>query len=146
MNLKNQRRIAAKLLKVGVNRVQFNKDRVEDAAEAITREDVRSLIKNGVLAIRPEKAISRSRAKKVEEQKKKGRGKGYGKRKAGKKARIRGKESWIKKVRALREELTLLKKEKKVDRKKYRTLYRQIKGNLYHSRRHLRESLERARK
>jgi len=146
MNLKNQRMIAAKLLKVGVNRVMFNQARLTDAAEALTREDVRSLIKNGVITARPEKATSRSRAKKLAAQKRKGRRKGYGKRSGKKKTRQHGKESWIKKVRALRDELRKLKKERKVDKTQYRKIYRQIKGNLYHSRRHLLESLERAQK
>lgn len=146
MNLKNQKRIAAKLLKVGLNRVRFNKERLSDAAEAITREDIRSLIKNGVITLRPEKVTSRYRAKKTIEQKKKGRHKGYGTRKGKKKARQHGKESWIKKVRALRDELRKLKKEKKINKSQYRKLYRQVKGNLYHSRRHLIESLERAKK
>ncbi|MBM3308814.1 MAG: 50S ribosomal protein L19e [Candidatus Altiarchaeales archaeon] len=146
MNLKNQRRIAAKLLKVGLNRVQFNKERVSDAGEALTREDVRSLIKNGVITIRPEKAISRYRARKAQKQREKGSGRGHGKRRGKRKTRTGGKEAWIKKVRALREELAKLKEEKKIDKNQYRSIYRQIKGNLYHSRRHLRESLERARK
>ena len=146
MNLKNQRQIAAKLLKVGVNRIQFNEERVSDAAEAITREDIRSLIKNGVITAKPVKAISRYRAKKRAEQKKKGRQKGQGKRRGRKKTRQDDKESWIKKVRALRDELLKLKKEEKITQTQYRKLYRQVKGNLYHSRRHLREAIERARK
>ncbi|MFH1126315.1 MAG: 50S ribosomal protein L19e [Candidatus Altiarchaeota archaeon] len=146
MNLKNQRRIAARLLKVGLNRIQFNRDRVSDAAEAITREDIRSLIKNGVITARPEKSTSRYRARKRAEKKNKGRYKGYGKRKGKKTARQPGKEAWIKKVRALRDELRKLKKERKIGEDQYRKIYLQIKGNLYHSRRHLVESLERARK
>ncbi|MDD5111402.1 MAG: 50S ribosomal protein L19e [Candidatus Altiarchaeota archaeon] len=146
MNLSNQRRTAAKLMKAGVNRVQFNKDRISDAAEAITREDIRSLIRNGVITLKPEKSTSRSRAKSRLAEKRKGRHKGYGKRKARGKARLGGKEAWIKKVRALRDELSKLKQEKKLHEGEYRKLYRQIKGNLYHSRRHLLESLERARK
>lgn len=146
MNLKNQRRMAAELLKVGLNRVQFNKDRLSDASEALTREDIRSLIRNGVITIRPEKSTSRYRARVRLAQKRKGRHKGPGRRKGSKNARRHGKESWIKKVRALREELTKLKEEKKIGKDQYRRLYLQIKGNLYHSRRHLRESIERARR
>lgn len=146
MNLSNQRRIAAELLKVGLNRVQFNRDRLSDAAEALTREDIRSLIRNGVIAIRPERATSRHRARMRLGQKKKGRHKGPGGRKGRKTARQHGKEAWIKKVRALRQELRKLRKEKKIDEEQYRRLYLQIKGNLYHSRRHLRESIERARR
>jgi large subunit ribosomal protein L19e len=113
MNLKNQRAIAAKLLKVGVNRVTFNQARLEDAAEALTREDVRSLIKNGVITARPDRATSRSRAKDRAEQKRKGRRKGYGKRSGKKTTRQHGKESWIKKVRSLRDELRKLKLERR---------------------------------
>jgi large subunit ribosomal protein L19e len=146
MNLKNQRRIAARLLKVGLNRVQFNKDRLSDASEALTRGDVRSLIRNGVITLLPEKSTSRYRARLRLAQKRKGRKKGQGGRKGKKNARQHGKERWIKKVRALREELSKLKEEKKIGKDQYRKLYLQIKGNLYHSRRHLRESIERARR
>ena len=146
MNLKNQRKVAAKLLKVGVNRVLFNKDRLSDAAEALTREDLRSLIRNGVISIRPEKATSRGRARKIALKKSKGRRKGFGSRKAKKTTRRHGKEAWINRVRALRDELRKLKKEKKIEEGQYRKIYRQIKGNLYHSRRHMVESLERDKK
>jgi ribosomal protein L19E len=41
----------------------------------------------------------------------------------------------------LRDELKTLRTAKKIDDSTYRKFYRQIKGNLFHSRRHLREHL-----
>ena len=44
-DLRNQRRMAASLLKCGVNRVWMDHDRVDEIAKAVTKEDVRVLIK-----------------------------------------------------------------------------------------------------
>jgi len=142
MNLSSQRKIAAKLLKVGLSKVFLDPERKEDIEKAITRDDIRVLIKEGAISVKKEKNPSRVRARKILSQKKKGRRKGKGSKKGRKKARKPKKELWIEKVRALRDELRKLKKEGKVDEKEYRKFYRQIKGNFFHSRRHLREYIE----
>lgn len=141
MKLILQRKLAAKILKVGINRIYISPEKKEDVSKAITRDDIRALIKDGSISVRKEKGASRARARKIREQKRKGRRKGHGSRKGKKGARTPRKEIWISKVRALRDELRKLKKEGKIDKKEYRKLYRQIKGNLFKSRRHLRESL-----
>ncbi|MEM2918959.1 MAG: 50S ribosomal protein L19e [Candidatus Altiarchaeota archaeon] len=141
MNLSLQRRLAAKILKVGINRIYISPEKKEEVSKAITRDDIRALIKDGLISVRKEKGTSRVRVRKIKEQKRKGRRKGHGSRKGKKGARTPRKEIWISKVRALRDELKKLKKEGKIDRKEYRKLYRQIKGNIFKSRRHLRESL-----
>lgn len=143
MNLRNQRRLAAEILKAGATRVVFNKERLEDAGEAITREDIRLLIKNGVISVKPLKGNSRGRIREKAAQKKKGRGRGHGSRKGTKNARTPSKKAWVNKIRALRDELRKMKEEKKIDESMYRKLYRQSKGNLFHSRRHVREHVER---
>ena len=48
-DLSTQRRLAASILKVGVSRVYIDPEHLDDAEEAITRDDVRSLIKTGLL-------------------------------------------------------------------------------------------------
>ncbi|MEM4347454.1 MAG: 50S ribosomal protein L19e [Candidatus Altiarchaeota archaeon] len=141
MNLSLQRKLAAKILKVGINRIYISPEKKEEVSKAITRDDIRALIKDGLISVRKEKGTSRVRVRKIKEQKRKGRRKGHGSRKGKKGARTPRKEIWISKVRALRDELKKLKKEGKIDRKEYRKLYRQIKGNIFKSRRHLRESL-----
>jgi len=44
MNLGNQKRMAASILKCGINRVWMDPDRTEEATEAVTRNDIRGLI------------------------------------------------------------------------------------------------------
>lgn len=143
MNLRTQKRIASKVLKVGVTRVLINSEFEEDVSEAITREDIRILISKGAISARPKKGVSKGRARARNKQKRKGRRKGQGSRGGTKGARTPKKRSWITKIRAIRDELQKLKEGGLVNESVYRKLYRQAKGNLFHSRRHLREYVER---
>lgn len=143
MNLRTQKRIASKVLKVGVTRVIINSGFEEEVSEAITREDIRILVSKGAISARPKKGVSKGRARAKNKQKRKGRRKGQGSRGGTKKARTPKKRSWINKIRALRDELQKLKSGGLVNESNYRKLYRQAKGNLFHSRRHLREYVER---
>ncbi|RLI07420.1 50S ribosomal protein L19e, partial [Candidatus Bathyarchaeota archaeon] len=49
MSLKSQRRLAASILNVGVNRVWIDPERIEDVDVAITREEIKKLIHEGVI-------------------------------------------------------------------------------------------------
>lgn len=71
-DLKTQRRLAAQILKAGQNRVWINPEKTDDAEAAITREEVRKLIHEGVIKSKPEKGVSRARARVLHEKKKKG--------------------------------------------------------------------------
>ncbi|OYT54230.1 MAG: 50S ribosomal protein L19e [Candidatus Altiarchaeales archaeon ex4484_2] len=143
MNLNSQKRMAAELLDVGVNRVKINPEAVDDVSTAITRDDIRFYINNKLITAEQEKGISKSRLKHKNTQKKKGKRKGYGHRRGTRNARNNTKREWIRKIRALRDELRKLKAEGGITRPEYRKLYSQAKGNLFHSRRHLREHIER---
>ena len=143
MNLRNQRRIAADLLKVGVNKVRFDSDRLEDVHEALTRDDLRYLISSGAITKKQDKGNSRGRIRKRLNQKKKGKRRGQGKRKGSSKARNGGKRAWVNKIRALRDELRTLKTNGVITQGQYRSFYLKAKGNLFHSRRHMREYIER---
>ncbi|RLI95215.1 MAG: 50S ribosomal protein L19e [Candidatus Altiarchaeales archaeon] len=143
MNLKTQKRLAAEILNVGVNRVHIDPDSIEEVAKAITRDDIRYHISSGRISAKQKKGISSGRLKKRLKQKKKGRRRGYGHRSGTKKAREPKKKAWMSRVRALRDELKKMREEGVIDNAMYRKLYRQIKGNLFHSRRHLREHVKR---
>ncbi|MBD3260808.1 MAG: 50S ribosomal protein L19e [Candidatus Altiarchaeales archaeon] len=143
MNLRNQRRMAAELLKVGENKVNFNQERLEEVADALTREDIRYLINSGAIAAKQEKGQSRGRIRQAKQKRSKGLKTGHGSRKGTAKARYDTKRLWVVKVRALRDELRKMRQEDIVDQSTYRKLYNQIKGGLFHSRRHLREQVER---
>ena len=49
MDVKIQRKLAAKILKIGVNRVKIDPDSLSDLALAITREDVKRHIDDGTI-------------------------------------------------------------------------------------------------
>ena len=129
--MRMQRRIAAEILKCGENRSWIDPERIEDVKSAITREDIKRLIKEGVIKKKPVKGQSTYRAKIRHEQRKKGRHRGPGSRKGKKTARMGKKERWIMTIRALRKELRKLKVEKKIDVHTYRRLYIRAKGGQF---------------
>ncbi len=137
VDLKLQRRLAAELLKCGINRVWFDPSRLKEIKAAITRQDIKRLIEKGVIAKRPEKGTSRARANILAAKKRKGRRRGPGSRKGKKTARMPRKLQWMLRIRALRKLLRKLKAEGKIDRKLYRRLYLKAKGGFFRSKAHL---------
>ncbi len=135
MKAEKAKEIAAKLLKVGKNKIWIDPNETDSLKEAITTDDIRELIKSGVIKKRKESEQSRARARMLERQKKKGRRKGHGSRKGTAKARIKPKREWISKVRAQRALLKELKKKypEKVKAIGYSKLYRMIKGGFFKS-------------
>ncbi len=82
MNLAYQRRVAARLLKCGLDRVWID-DRTEiqeRIGEAVTRDDVRHLIVQKFIRKHQKKGISRGRARHRDAQRAKGRQRGHGAR------------------------------------------------------------------
>ena len=133
MNLRPQKRMAAEILKCGENRVYFNPFLEEDISLAITREDIRNLIKQGAIKKKYKKGISNYRKKLQHERKKKGRGRGIGKRKGTKHARTPKKRAWIKRIRPIRRELKNLRNRKSISTANYRKLYKNAKGGMFTS-------------
>lgn len=137
-----QRRMAAEILKCGVNRVWIDPDQVDEVAEAVTRGDVRRLICYRVIQKRQVRGVSRSRTRKMLVQKAKGRRKGPGSRQGGKFARAPRKRRWIRLIRPLRDELRSLREDGKLDATTYRMYYRKARGNMFKSRAHMLTQLE----
>jgi large subunit ribosomal protein L19e len=138
MDVKTQKRIAAKILKVGVNRVKIDPESLPDVALAITREDVRRHIDDGDIKKSKVKGVSRGRARAVAAKKKKGQRIGPGSRKGPKYSRLSSKDRWKNKIRAQRKYLKSLRDEGYIDTLNYRKLYLQSKGGLFRSVRYLR--------
>ncbi|MFQ6106695.1 MAG: 50S ribosomal protein L19e [Thermoplasmata archaeon] len=141
MNLRNQRRMAAELLKCGLNRVWIDPDRMEDVADAITRTDIQIRIDAGAIKAKQKKGISRGRTRYQRGQRKKGRGRGHGSRKGTHKARKPKKERWIQTIRPIRERLRELRDEGKISVSTYRKFYLQAKGGAFKSKSHLESHL-----
>ena len=135
--MKIQKKLAGKIAKRSPKRVKIDPSRSEEIKEAITRADVRALIKDKAIKLEQAKGISRVRAKKTQSQKAKGRRKGYGTRKGTANARLKTKKVWMNKVRLQRKFLKELKEKQKLSPENYKSLYRKSKGGFFRSKRHI---------
>jgi len=138
----SQRRIAASILKCGVNRVWFDPERLSDIENAISREDLRGLITDGAIKAHQKKGVSRGRARVRTAQRSYGHRKGVGKRKGALGARTPSKRAWIQKIRAIRKALVALREEGTIDRHLYRVIYRKAAGGQFRSVAHMKAQME----
>ncbi|HIE14360.1 TPA: 50S ribosomal protein L19e [Candidatus Bathyarchaeota archaeon] len=123
MDLKSQRRLAASILKVGESRIWIDPTKMDEVESAITREEIRRLIHEGVIRAQKKKGVSRARARIIHQKKKKGLRRGPGSRSGALKARQPRKKMWMMRIRALRRRLRLLKEKHIITRSTYRKLY-----------------------
>ena len=140
----SKRRMAADLLKVGLNRVKFDPEQLDRVDEAVTREDLRRLIHSGVIWAQQTKGISRGRKNLLKEKKRK-RGKGAGSKKGAKTARMPRKDKWVTQVRVLRGYLKLLKNRGELPPDQLKLLYKKVKGGEIRSMRRMRELIAESR-
>lgn len=136
VNLRLKRELAARTLGVGVNRIKFDPNYLDDIADAITREDIRSLVTARTIIVKDKSGTSRGRFR-TKHKKSKSRGKGSVEGK--KSARMGKKEAWVRRVRTLRKHLKIMKDRKEIDNVKFKALYVKIKGGQVRSVAHLRE-------
>lgn len=137
--IRSVKRLAASVLKVGVTRVRIKPDALDRVETAITREDVKRLIKDGVIYKIPPLTPSRGRWRKVRAQRKKRRGRGPGSRKG---PHTDEKRVWVAHVRAQRRFLRTLKEKGLIDSLTYRHVRALIKGGMFTSVRHLKTYLK----
>jgi large subunit ribosomal protein L19e len=137
-----QKRIAASILKCGVNRVWFDPSRISDIENAISREDLRGLVTDGAIKARQKKGVSRGRARARIAQRSYGHRKGAGKRKGAAGARNPSKTAWVQKIRAIRKVLVELRGAGTIDPHMYRVLYRKAAGGQFRSVAHMKAQLE----
>ena len=133
MSLKSQRRLAAEILKVGEGRVWIDPNRIEDVEAAITREEIRKLIHEGIIRSLPKKGVSRARARVLQEKKRKGLRRGPGRKSGSAKARVSKKQAWMKKIRPLRKKLRELKASRAITEGVYRQLYNMAGSGVFES-------------
>jgi len=138
----SQKRIAAAILKCGVNRVWFDPERISDIENAISREDLRGLVTEGVIKARQKKGVSRGRARARIAQRSYGHRKGPGKRKGAAGARNPSKTAWVQKIRAIRKVLVELREAGTIDPHFYRILYRKAAGGQFRSVAHMKAQME----
>jgi len=138
INLRDKRELAARVLGVGANRVKFSPEYLEDVADAITRENIRSLVTARTIHVRGIKGTSRGRTR-ARHVKAKKRGRGQGSKKGAKGARQGKKELWVNRVRAMRYHMKVLKRRGDISKTAFWSLYKKINGGQVRSLSHLRE-------
>lgn len=141
VNLRAKKRLVSRVVGVGLSRVKFDTESTDDIADAITRDNIRSLITAGVITIKPAGGTSRGRSKFKKAQKSK-RGATTGSKKGRKGARVGKKEVYVKRMRALRYRLKVAKERKEITNPEFWELYRKVGGNTVKDSAHLRGLIE----
>jgi large subunit ribosomal protein L19e len=125
MSLRGQRRLASALLGGGLNRVWIDPEDNDRVQSAITRDEIKKLIREGRIRLLPKTGVSRGRVRA-----RSGRRKKSGSRKGGQKP---GKEAWVLRIRAIRRHLRWLRDKRQLAPGNYKTLLAMAKGGAFRS-------------
>ena len=142
MDLSNQKRMASQVMKCGIHRVYFNPNNIEEISEAVTRQDIRKLVDEGIIKAKQKKGISSGRKKKMAAQKAVGKRKGHGSRKGSKYARFPRKRRWISTIRPIRRTLKEYRADGVISPDTYRQYYRHASGGVFRSVSHMKVHME----
>jgi large subunit ribosomal protein L19e len=130
MKLDIKKKLAAKTMNVGKDRILFDNSRLDEIKEAITKQDIRDLVQSRAIKIKEIKGRRRKEKRKTRKR--------QGKIKMKAKKR---KQNYVKLTRKLRKYISDMKKQGKIDNDKYRLLRKKIKNSEFKSKRNLKESI-----
>lgn len=128
MNLKKKKALVVRTLKVGKERIIFSKSRLNEIKEAITKQDIRDLQRDGAIIIKEIKG-----RRKIKKRKRK-RSPGKIKKKVNKR-----KEEYIIMTRKLRKYVAEMKKQGKLSREEIAEIRKKIRNKKFRSKSHLKE-------
>lgn len=131
MNLKKKKELAKKTLKVSKKRIIFLAPRLNEIKDAITKQDIKELQKEGAIVINPPKG-----RRKIEKRKRK-RGVGKIKKKVNKRKR-----NYVILTRKLRKYISELQKRGKISKKETTEIRKKIRNKIFRSKLHLKEQIE----
>ncbi len=129
-----QRKLAARILKIGKTRIWFDPEHMPEVKNAITAMDIRKMISHGYIKRTKEKLKYPTKIGSTK------RTPGRTKGKSG--AIYNKKRRWINTVRSLRVMIKELKTTGKINQEIYKKTYMLIKGGSFRSRAHLKLHLE----
>ena len=142
MQITNQKKMAAQILKCGVNRIWVDPRYVDQVTTAVQKSDIRELIEEGLIKARAIQGTSRVRARKLAAQRAKGRRRGHGSRKGSARARLPKKNRWMRTIRSQRRTLKGMREDGTLEASEYRYYYRKAKGGSYRSIAHMKSNME----
>ena len=128
MKLELKRELAARTLKVGKARITFNRERLAQIKESITKQDIRDLLKDGAITIKEIKGRRKNVKRKTR------RRMGSVKKKVNNR-----KQEYVKLTRKLRTYTKSLKKTGQIDHETYRKIRKEIRAKSFRSKAHLKE-------
>ncbi|AWR99396.1 50S ribosomal protein L19e [Metallosphaera hakonensis] len=132
--LELQKRLAADIKGTGKGRIRIPPENADEVAGALTRDDIRKLIKDGKIIVLSAKGNSRGRIKeRRRNRKRKGEGRKTGSKNGRKGAREARKDRWIATIRKIRNYLRWLRDHDIIDEHTYRAMYIKAKGGTFKS-------------
>jgi len=133
MSLKSQRRLASDVMKIGEGRVWIDPERIDYVEAAITREEIRKLVREGVIKPLPKTGVCRVRARILKEKRKKGLRRGPGGKSGPARSKISKKQAWINRIRPIRKRMSELKDTRAISESDYRKLYDMSESGVFKS-------------
>ena len=131
MNLNKKKLLAVKTLGIGKGRIIFSNLRLDEIKDAITKQDIRDLYKDGAISIREVKGQKKKQSNKR-------------KRKSGKiKKKVnKRKQRYVKMTRKLRKFIFGIREQKKISKESEAEIRRKIRNKDFKSIAHLKEYLK----
>jgi large subunit ribosomal protein L19e len=129
MSVKLTKRVAADIMKRGETSIRIKPSAIDDAKKAITRDDVKELIKSGSIYAMAEKHNVSRYGKSLKKKRAEGRKRGPGKKKGTRKTRSTA--NHMKRMRSQRRILAALKSDKTINNEQYKEFYALVKGGTF---------------